>query len=147
MDNIEQITEEPNDSHGLGERVREHLPVGLVTLERRARAQWIAIPDQLRVAVDDLVARVRTKLDLPSRTEIADLVTRIEQLDRKLADLEAARAAKQPELKAKPKAKAKARPKAKATPKAKAKTAKKRPVASKSSRRDAIKKVAGRKKR
>jgi len=137
MTNTEEINETVNDSQGLGERVRDRLPVGLVTLERRARAQWVSLPAQLRSAVDDLLGRVRNTLDLPSRGEINDLVERIEQLDAKLAELEAARAAREPAAQ-----KAKTKGKSKSTKSG----GKKKVVANKAARRDAIKQAAGRRK-
>ncbi len=100
---IEQTTTDLNDSHGLGERVRSRLPVALVTFEQRARTQWLALPAQMREALDHLLdqalGRVRSTLDIPTRGDVSDLLVRIEKLDAKLAAL----------AQAKPAAKAKAK--------------------------------------
>lgn len=97
----DQIATDVNDSGGLGERVRNRLPVALVTLEQRARTQWVALPGTMRGAVDRVLGRVRSTLDIPSRGEIAVLLDRIDKLDAKLAGLTPP--------KPKPRAKAKAK--------------------------------------
>lgn len=48
---------------------------------------------RVRGAVDRVLVRVRDVLDLPSRGELADLTHRLEQLDRRIADLAAERVA------------------------------------------------------
>jgi hypothetical protein len=133
MTTTEPMTQQSSDSQGIGGRVRS-LPVAIVAFQQRARSQWLAIPEQVRAAFDQLLERVRTGLDLPSRGEVSDLVTRIDELDRKLAAMQAARAA------------AAAAPKPAAKPKAKAKTrsvkTKPGPTAGKAARRSAIAEAA-----
>jgi hypothetical protein len=48
---------------------------------------------RVRDAVDRVLVRVRGALDLPSRAEMIDLTDRLEQLDRRIAELAAARVA------------------------------------------------------
>lgn len=48
---------------------------------------------RVRGAVDRVLVRVRDALDLPSRGELADLTQRLEQLDRRIAELAAERIA------------------------------------------------------
>ena len=48
---------------------------------------------RVRGAVDRALIRVREVLDLPSRGELAELTHRLEQLDRRIADLAAERVA------------------------------------------------------
>ena len=48
---------------------------------------------RVRGAVDRVLIRVRDVLDLPSRGELADLTHRLEQLDRRIAELAAERVA------------------------------------------------------
>ncbi len=57
----------------------------------RIRSRLDLVPMSMRGAVDRLLARVRNVLDLPSRTEMADLTRRLEELDRRIAALAAAR--------------------------------------------------------
>lgn len=127
----DQITTDVNDSQRLGERVRSRLPVALTAFEERAKTQWVALPNAMRGAVDQLIARVRNTLDIPSRGEIAVLLERIETIDAKLSSMEQAR------VKAKPKARAAA-----AKPKATAK----KPAASKTARRTRIESAAKKRK-
>jgi hypothetical protein len=42
----------------------------------------------MRAALDRVLDRVRTTLDVPSRSEVGDLLARIEELDRKLGALQ-----------------------------------------------------------
>jgi hypothetical protein len=78
-------------SNRLSERLRNGLALAqtrIHTMETRAKNQWTDLPAQLRAAVDRAVARLRTTLDLPSRSEVSDLVERLEALDRKIGALE-----------------------------------------------------------
>lgn len=49
------------------------------------------IEDVVRTTVERVLERVRGVLDLPSRTEMQELSRRLEDLDRKIAELAAAR--------------------------------------------------------
>lgn len=83
--------EETQASSGLGERLRNRLALAqthINTMEERARNQWSDLPAQMRAALDRVVDRIRTTLDLPSRADVNDLMARIEELDRKFARLE-----------------------------------------------------------
>jgi hypothetical protein len=99
MDQTETIDTEETEviPAGLTDKLRGGFALvqtRFVTVEERARAQWIGIPQQARTALDKLLERVRNTLDLPSRSELQSLVERIEALDTKLAALEIAGAEK-----------------------------------------------------
>lgn len=85
------ITDETQASNRLSERLRSGLALAqtrIQTMESRAKTQWTDLPVQLRGVVDRAVARLRDTLDLPSRSEVSDLVERLEALDRKIGALE-----------------------------------------------------------
>jgi hypothetical protein len=78
-------------SNRLSERLRSGLALAqtrIHTMESRAKNQWTDLPVQLREMLDRAVARLRTTLDLPSRSDVSDLVDRLEALDRKIVALE-----------------------------------------------------------
>ncbi len=82
-------------SGGIGGRIRDSLTVAqtrLHSVEARAKAQWLGLPESLQNAFERLVLRLRDSLDLPSREEVSLLVDRLEGLDRKLAAIELERA-------------------------------------------------------
>jgi hypothetical protein len=84
-------TDETQASNRLSERLRNSLALAqtrIQTMETRAKTQWTDLPVQLRGVVDRAVARLRDTLDLPSRSEVSDLVDRLEALDRKIGALE-----------------------------------------------------------
>ena len=67
-------------------------------LSQRLRSQLAAaqgrvaeLPDAVRTAALQLVERVRTVLDIPSRSELIELSARLEELDRRVAELATAR--------------------------------------------------------
>jgi hypothetical protein len=75
----------------LSARIRNSLALAqtrLEAVESRARTQWGELPQQMRAALDRVLDRVRTTLDVPSRSEVGDLLARIEELDRKLGALQ-----------------------------------------------------------
>jgi hypothetical protein len=87
----EAINDDTQASNRLSERLRSGLALAqtrIHTVETRAKNQWADLPTQLRGVVDRAVARLRTTLDLPSRSDVSDLVERLEALDRKIAALE-----------------------------------------------------------
>jgi hypothetical protein len=58
-----------------------------------AQGRVAELPDTVRSAAQRLVERVRTALDLPSRSELIELSAKLEELDRRIADLASARVA------------------------------------------------------
>ncbi len=64
-----------------------------LTIAARIRSRLDLVPVSMRGAVDRLLERVRNVLDLPSRTEMAELTQRLEALDRRIAALAAERVA------------------------------------------------------
>jgi hypothetical protein len=56
------------------------------------QAQWVAMPDTLRHAWEQIGERIRAALDLPTKQEIAQLTARLDELDRRLAMLSEPRA-------------------------------------------------------
>jgi cell envelope opacity-associated protein A len=87
----EAINDDTQASNRLSERLRNGLALAqtrIHTVETRAKNQWADLPTQLRGVVDRAVARLRTTLDLPSRSDVSELVERLEALDRKIAALE-----------------------------------------------------------
>src|SRR5262245_31784253 len=54
------------------------------------------LPVQVRAAAVRLLDRVRTALDIPSRTELAELTARLEELDRRIGALSTERASVEP---------------------------------------------------
>ncbi len=64
-----------------------------LSLAARIRSRIDLVPTTMRGAVDRLLERVRTALDLPSRSELAELTHRLEELDRKISALAAERVA------------------------------------------------------
>lgn len=85
------IIEDTQANNRLSERLRSGLALAqtrIQTMETRAKNQWTDLPAQLRGAVDRAVALLRTTLDLPSRSDVSELVERLEALDRKIVALE-----------------------------------------------------------
>lgn len=134
---------------GLGTKIKSSLALvqsRVTAVEQRARAQWVGIPTQLRDAVDQVALRVRAALDLPTRAELEELIARVEQLDRQLAELQVAGVKRtNGSVAAKKKAPAKKPAPKKAVTKKKApakKKAAKKPAAKKTERKEKIKKAA-----
>jgi hypothetical protein len=65
-------------------------------LDRRRSTPWVNLRALAREAVARLSDRVKTRLDLPDRSEMDDLLARVERLDERLARIKspAARRAK-----------------------------------------------------
>ena len=83
----------------LTSRIRTSLALAqtrITAVPARARAQWDELPAQLRDTLDKVLTgardRLREALDLPSRDELATLLSRVEELDRRLANLQATEA-------------------------------------------------------
>lgn len=96
-------TEQTETSNaGLTDRLRNSLALvqtRITNVEAQARAKWINLPVQLRQLPDQLrdsarrvvqaaSSRVRASLDLPSSAEVQDLLARVEELDRRLRELQ-----------------------------------------------------------
>jgi hypothetical protein len=58
-----------------------------------AQGRVAELPDTVRSAAQRLVDKVRVALDLPSRSELIELSAKLEELDRRIADLASARVA------------------------------------------------------
>jgi hypothetical protein len=58
-----------------------------------AQGRVAELPDTVRSAAQRLVEKVRVALDLPSRSELIELSAKLEELDRRIADLASARVA------------------------------------------------------
>ncbi len=121
-------------------RIRTSLALAqtrITSVPARARAQWEGLPSQLRDTLDKVLTgardRLRGALDLPSRDELATLIARVEELDRRLANLQATEAEVVNSKPAKRKSSA-----SKNTSKSTQK-----PRVNKSARRDAIRAAAG----
>jgi hypothetical protein len=87
----EAIIDDTQASNRLSERLRSGLALAqtrIQTVETRAKNQWADLPTQLRGVVDRAVARLRTTLDLPSRSDVSELVERLEAIDQKISALE-----------------------------------------------------------
>ncbi len=83
----------------LTSRIRTSLALAqtrITAVPARARAQWDELPAQLRETLDKVLTgardRLRDALDLPSRDELASLMARVEELDARLANLQATEA-------------------------------------------------------
>ena len=85
------MIDDTDTSSRLGSRLRDGLTLAqtrIHTIEEQAKHQWEGIPAQARATLNRMLVRIRTTLDLPSRSELASLVERIEELDHKLEALE-----------------------------------------------------------
>lgn len=85
------MVDDIDTSSRLGSRLRGGLALAqtrIHTIEEQAKNQWEGLPAQARATLNRMLARLRTSLDLPSRSELVGLVERIEELDRKLDALE-----------------------------------------------------------
>jgi hypothetical protein len=56
--------------------------------EKIGQSKLGSVPDRVKGALQSAVGKVKSGLDLPSRTEVSSLAQRIEELDKKLADYE-----------------------------------------------------------
>jgi polyhydroxyalkanoate synthesis regulator phasin len=56
--------------------------------EKLGHSKLATVQERIRGAVQHAMGRVKTGLDLPSRSEVSALAQRIEDLDKKLADYE-----------------------------------------------------------
>lgn len=87
---MELHPEPTQPSTGLSTRIRDGLALvqhQLGTAPVRAM-KWAELRGELRERLLRLMARIRAGLDIPSRSELAELITRLDALDAKLADLE-----------------------------------------------------------
>lgn len=57
--------------------------------EKLGQSKLGSVQDKVKGALQTAVGKVKSGLDLPSRTEVSSLAQRIEELDKKLADYEA----------------------------------------------------------
>ncbi|HLU68545.1 MAG TPA: hypothetical protein VKZ63_19825 [Kofleriaceae bacterium] len=84
-----------NGAAGLSDRIKDRarlVRAQLDAAEARARKTWQEAPVRLRDAAKQAFGKVRDGLDLPSRREVNELVRRIDELDRKLAEYESRKA-------------------------------------------------------
>lgn len=82
------------DESTLGARLKTRLALvsaRAAAAEKSAREGWLEVPDKLRAALQAIARRVRSGLDVPSRREVAELADRLDDIDRKLARIEALR--------------------------------------------------------
>jgi BMFP domain-containing protein YqiC len=56
--------------------------------EKIGQSKLGSVQDKVKGALQSAVGKVKSGLDLPSRTEVSSLAQRIEELDKKLADYE-----------------------------------------------------------
>ena len=61
--------------------------------EKIGQSKLGSVQDKVKGALQSAVGKVKSGLDLPSRTEVSSLAQRIEELDKKLADYETRTAA------------------------------------------------------
>lgn len=61
------------------------------------QARWVAVPEQLRRAWDQVGERVRNALDLPTKQELEILGRRLDEIDARLQALASRRTAERPE--------------------------------------------------
>lgn len=88
-DGFQAITRAPAT---FGGQIRDGFSMANHRLQRSAR-EWATVPAQIPAQVlDRIVEAVRERLDIPSRAEIGELVSRLEAVDKKLAQLEADKA-------------------------------------------------------
>lgn len=99
IENPETETPAEATDPALTSRIRTSLALAqtrITAVPARARAQWDELPAQLRDTLDKVLTgardRLRTALDLPSRDELATLMARVEELDARLANLQATEA-------------------------------------------------------
>lgn len=59
----------------------------ITSVPNAARAQWNELPEHLGELTDRLAARVRKTLDLPAKSELDELLVRIQEIDEALASL------------------------------------------------------------
>lgn len=52
------------------------------------KTRFAGVQDKVKVALHGAVEKMKTGLDLPSRSEVTSLAQRIEELDKKVADYE-----------------------------------------------------------
>lgn len=69
------------------------LPMPFKRSDNKVKSRMLSVPEKLRTAAMELLARVRVGLDIPSRAEVLDLAARIEAISTQMSRLEASRAA------------------------------------------------------
>jgi polyhydroxyalkanoate synthesis regulator phasin len=82
---------------GVTDKLKEQVKVVRAQIEAapdKAKQRWNTVQGAVKATVQQAFVKVRDGLDLPSRKELTSLATRIEELDRKLADLETRETAK-----------------------------------------------------
>jgi len=98
-----QTATQPTDANtsaaetGIADKLKEQAKVVRAQIEAapgKAKQRWGNVQVAVKGAVQQAFQKVRGGLDLPSRKEIDALIVRIEDLDRKLADIETRETAK-----------------------------------------------------
>jgi polyhydroxyalkanoate synthesis regulator phasin len=87
----------PSTDAGLADKLKEQAKVVRAQIEAaptKAKERWGTVQVAVKEAVQQAFEKVRDGLDLPTRKELSVLTARIEELDRKLADLETRETAK-----------------------------------------------------
>ena len=87
----------PAAETGLADKLKEQAKVVRAQIEAapgKAKERWGNVQVAVKGAVQQAFQKVRGGLDLPTRKEIDALVARIEELDKKLADIETRETAK-----------------------------------------------------
>jgi len=79
------MTQLEADASALSIRLRSRLVA--------AQGRVAELPETVRAAANRLIERVRIALDMPSRSELAELSARLAELDRRISDLAAGRVA------------------------------------------------------
>lgn len=69
------------------------LPMPFKKSDEKVKSRMMLVPEKLRAAAMELLARLRVGLDIPSRAEVLDLAARIEAISGQMSRLEASRAA------------------------------------------------------
>lgn len=98
MENQTNTQTDANDADAnLTGKLKEQAKVVRAQIEAapgKARERWGSVQVAVKGAVQQAFERVRGGLDLPSRKELNALTARIEELDRKLGDIETRETAK-----------------------------------------------------
>ena len=90
-------TPTPAADAGLADKLKEQAKVVRAQIESapsKAKQRWGTVQASVKGAVQTAFEKVRGGLDLPSRKELNALTARIEELDKKLAEVETRETAK-----------------------------------------------------
>ncbi|MBI4511428.1 MAG: hypothetical protein HY698_17475 [Deltaproteobacteria bacterium] len=83
----------PSTNRALAERILDKW--ALATKNTRTalaiQTKWLALPDSIKQKLEQVGERLRNALDLPTKQEIAQLASRLDELDARLAQLASTR--------------------------------------------------------